>query len=77
VHVDEDLAEPAIHVLAGTQMNLVAADDRLLRIAVGAGGEPAAVAAPDDALDDPFDDSFDDPLGDERGARNRRLPEEV
>ena len=36
VHVDEDLAERAVLVLAGAQVDLVAADDRLLRVAAAA-----------------------------------------
>jgi hypothetical protein len=30
VHVDEEFAEPAVLVLVGAQIDLVAADDRLL-----------------------------------------------
>ena len=38
VHVDEDLAEPAVLVLAGPQIDLVAADNGLLGIALAAVG---------------------------------------
>src|SRR5205814_4599967 len=43
VHVDEDLAERAVGVLAGVQVDLVAADDRLLRVAGAALREAVAL----------------------------------
>jgi hypothetical protein len=52
VHVDEDLADPAVLVLAGAQVDLVAADDRLLGIALAALRQALAAGA-DLALDDP------------------------
>ena len=39
VHVDEDLAEPPVVVFAGAQIDLVAADDRLLDVALAAVGQ--------------------------------------
>ena len=72
VHVDEDLGEPAVLVLAGPEIDLVAADDRFLRVALAAVGQPPALAA----LDHLFDHTLDDPLGDERGALRRRLGEQ-
>ena len=45
VHVDEDLAEAAVVVLAGAQVDLVAADDGLLRVALAPVGQLLALAA--------------------------------
>ena len=73
MHVDEDFAEPAVLVFAGAQIDLVAADDRLLRVALAAVGQTPPLALPHDALDHPFDDALDDPLGDERRAGGRRF----
>jgi hypothetical protein len=39
VHVDEDLAEAAVLVLAGAQVDLVAADVGLLGVALAAVGQ--------------------------------------
>ena len=69
VHVDEDLAEPAVVVFAGAQIDLVAADHRLLGVALAAVGHALALAHHDDALDDLLDHR----LGERRGARGRRL----
>ena len=66
MHVDKELGEPAVLMLAGPEINLVAADDRLLRIALAAVGQPPAFAALHDLFDYPLDDAFDDPLGDQR-----------
>ena len=44
VHVDEDLAEPAVVVFAGAQIDLVAADDGLLGVALAAVGQLLALA---------------------------------
>ena len=55
MHVDEDLAELAVVVLAGVQIDLVAADAGLLDIALAAVGQLAAGAV---AFDDPLDDAF-------------------
>ena len=63
VHVDEDLADAAVLVFAGAQVDLVAADDGLLGVALAPLGQAAALA--DGALDDPLDD----PFGDHAGAR--------
>ena len=54
VHVDEDLGEAAVLVFAGAQIDLVAADRRLLRIALAAIRQAAALGALDHALDDPL-----------------------
>ena len=72
VHVDEDLAEAAVVVFAGAQIDLVAADDRLLGVALAAVGQLLALADAHDALDD----ALDDLLGDLRGARGGRLRDE-
>jgi hypothetical protein len=64
VHVDEDLAEAAVVVFAGAQIDLVAADHGLLGVALAAVGQLLALAR-DDALDDALDDS-------RRDARARR-----
>ena len=40
VHVDEDLAQPAILIFAGMEIDLVAADDGFLGIAFAAMGQP-------------------------------------
>src|SRR3546814_19281139 len=53
VHVQEDLAEFAVLVLAGAQIDLVAADGGLLRIALAAMGQALALGATlDNALAD-------------------------
>src|SRR3712207_110371 len=54
VHVDEDLAERAVLVLAGAQVDLVPADHRLLGVALAAAGQLAPLPHP--ALDDPLGD---------------------
>ncbi len=72
VHVDKNLAEPAVLVFAGAQIDLVAADHGLLRIALAPVGQPLALAQHGDALDHLFHDA----LGDARGARRRRLLQE-
>ena len=59
VHVDENLAQAAIAVFAGAQVNLMPAHDGLLRIALAPFGQLFAVGA-DDFLDD---DLFNDLLG--------------
>src|SRR3546814_6975451 len=52
VHVDEDLADRAVLVFAGAQVDLVAADDGLLGVALAALRQAlAALAALEDALD--------------------------
>ena len=56
VHVDEDLAQLAVIVFAGAQIDLVPADDGLLRIALAALRQFLAVAADDLADDDLLDD---------------------
>ena len=63
VHVDEDLAEAAVVELAGAEIDLVAADDRLLGVALAAVRQFFAVAV------ETLDDALDDLLGDLRGAR--------
>ena len=63
MHVDKDLGEPAVLVFAGAQIDLVAADRGLLRVALAPVRQTLALGPRTiDALDDPFDD----PLGDER-----------
>ncbi len=76
VHVDEDLAEAAVLVLAGPQIDLVAADDRLLRVALAAVGQAAALDAGLD-LDDALDDPLHDALGDHGHALGERLVHEI
>jgi hypothetical protein len=65
VHVDEDLADPAVLVLAGAQVDLVAADDGFLGVALAALRQPVAFVRT-------LHDSLDDPLGDDLGAFGRR-----
>ena len=77
VHVDKELGEPAVLVLAGAQIDLVAADRGLLRVAFAPVGQPSALAALHHALDHPLDEPFDDPLGDQRRALGRRLREQL
>ena len=72
VHVDEDLAEPAVVVFAGAQIDLVAADHRLLGVALAAVGHALALAHHHDALDDLLDHAF----GERRDARRLRLLDE-
>src|SRR5438128_5411317 len=61
VHVDEELVQAAVLVLAGAQIDLVAADRSGALAPVG---QPPPLTA----LDHPFDDAFDDALGAERRA---------
>jgi hypothetical protein len=77
VHVDEHLGEPTVLVLACSEIDLVAADDGLLRVALAAVRQPAALTALPDLFDHPLDDAFDDPLGDQRGALGRRLRKQL
>src|SRR6056297_81699 len=63
VHVDEDLAQLAVAVFAGAQIDLVAADDGLLRVALAALGQLVAGGA-DHLLDHHL---LDDLLGQHRG----------
>ena len=60
VHVDEDLAEAAVIVFAGAQIDLVTADHRLLGVTLAAIGHLLAVAHDDDALDQLLDDLLGD-----------------
>ncbi|OIQ66908.1 hypothetical protein GALL_515200 [mine drainage metagenome] len=73
VHVDEDLADPAVVIFAGAQVNLVPADHGLLRVALAAIRHPLALAHHDDALDQPLHHL----LGQLRGARGHRLLHEA
>ncbi|CCC97391.1 protein of unknown function [Azospirillum baldaniorum] len=61
VHVDEDLADAAVLILAGAQVDLVAADGRLLGVALAAVRQALALGAL--ALDDALHDLLDDALG--------------
>jgi hypothetical protein len=61
VHVDEDLAEAAVVIFAGAQVDLVAADDGLLGVALAPVRQLLAVAV------EPLDDPLDDLLGDGDG----------
>ncbi len=72
VHVDEDLAEPAVVVFAGAQVDLVAADHRLLGVALAAVGQLLALADHRDALDHLLHHA----LGERGGARRHRLLDE-
>src|SRR3546814_18949381 len=72
VHVDEDLADRAVFVFAGAQVDLVAADDGLLGVALAPLRQaPAPLGPLDDALDDALGDDLralrlarrGDPLG--------------
>ena len=72
VHVDEDLAEAAIVEFAGAQIDLVAADDRFLGVALAAVRQLFAVVVK------PLDDALDDLFGDLRGAGSgRRLDQRL
>ncbi len=73
MHVDEDLAHAPVFVFAGAEIDLVAADDGLLRIALAAVGQALAFVAGADALDD----LLHDPLGDDRRARGLRLRHQI
>jgi hypothetical protein len=55
----------------------VAADHRLLRVALAVVGQPPAVAAAGGSFDNPLDAAFGNPLGDQRRARRRRFREKV
>ncbi len=67
VHVDENLAQAPVLIFAGAQIDLVPADDGLLRIALAAVGQPLALAV----TLDPLDYALDDLLGDRGGALRR------
>jgi hypothetical protein len=56
VHVDEDLTQTPVAIFAGAQIDLVAADDGLLGVALAALRQFFAVGADDLAVDDLFDD---------------------
>ena len=63
---------PAVVVFAGAQIDLVAADHRLLGVALAAVGHALALAHDHHALDH----LLDHPLGQRRDARGLRLVEE-
>ena len=67
MHVDENLAQLAVTIFAGPQIDLVTADDGLLRVALAPLGQ--LFAATGDFLDDDF---LDDLLGDHGGFLLRR-----
>src|SRR6267154_2211926 len=69
VHVDKDLAEPAVVVFAGAQIDLVAADHGLLGVALAAVGQLLALANHRDALNHLLHHA----LGERGGARRHRL----
>jgi len=69
VHVDEDLADPAVVIFAGAEIDLMAADHRLLGVALAAIRHLLALAHHDDA----FDQALDHLLRKGRGARGHRL----
>ena len=71
MHVDEDLAEPAVLVFAGVQVDLVAADGRLLRVALAPVGELLALLLPH--VHRALDDLLDDPLRSGSRAQRGRL----
>ena len=56
MHVDEDLAERAVLELAGPEIDLVAADDGLLRVAAPPMRQAPALALANDLLDDALGD---------------------
>ena len=63
VHVDEDFAQAPVLELAGAEIDLVAADDRLLGIALAAVRQLLALGGEPHALDDALDDALGDDLG--------------
>ena len=69
MHVDEDLTETAVIVFAGANIDLVAADHRLLGVALATVRHFLAGADHGDAFDDLLDDLFRDLSG----ARRHRL----
>src|SRR6185503_17887121 len=72
VHVEEYLADPTVLVFAGAEIDLVPADDGLLRVALAPLGQPLAAAR-----HFPLDDAFHDPLGDDRRPGGGRHVHEV
>jgi hypothetical protein len=58
VHVDENLAQAAVTIFAGAQIDLVTAHDGLLRVALATLGQFFAVGADDFLVDDFLDDLF-------------------
>src|SRR5690606_3179801 len=68
MHVDEDLAKATVIELASAQVDLVAADDGLLGVALAAVRQLLAVIA-----DDALDHALDDLLRDLDSSRCRRL----
>ena len=67
VHVDENLADAAVFIFAGAEIDLVPADNRLLGVALAAVGEFVAVADPLDAFHNALDDLF------RHGGSTRRI----
>jgi len=65
MHVDEDLAEPAVRVLAGPEIDLVAADAGLLGVALSSSGRRFAHDETREARDGGFVS--------ENGVRQARL----
>ncbi len=74
VHVDEDLADTAVVIFAGSQINLVAADHGLLGVALAAVGHLLALAHHDDALDELLDHLLRDLR---RSSRHRFVVEQL
>ena len=72
VHVDEDLTETPVVIFAGAEIDLVAADHRLLGVAFAAVGHALALAHHHDTLDDLLNHF----LGERCGARRGRTLEE-
>src|SRR5579885_2241377 len=72
VHVDEDFAEPPVVIFAGAEIDLMPADDRLLRVALAAIGQALALAQDGHA----FDDLLHHLLRKAARARSRRTLEE-
>ena len=70
MHIDEDFTGSAVLIFAGTQIDLVPADNRLLRIALAPVWQPLALAH---ALNGFLDDAF----GDHRGTHSLRLRQEL
>ena len=54
MHVDEDLAEPAVRILAGPEIDLVAADAGLLGVALSSSGKRFAPDETREARDGGF-----------------------
>ena len=58
MHINEYFSNTAIFIFTGPEIDLMAADGRLLGVSLAAMGRPFAFGAPDDLLYNPFGDDL-------------------